>query len=40
VLRYVGAWLEMSTRMGYWADTEHAYRTMDPSYIESVWWSL
>jgi isoleucyl-tRNA synthetase len=40
VLRYVGAWLEMSWRMGYWADTEHAYRTMDPSYIESVWWSL
>jgi isoleucyl-tRNA synthetase len=40
VLRYVDAWLEMSWRMGYWADTEHAYKTMDPSYIESVWWSL
>src|ERR1700733_4865075 len=40
VLRYVGAWLEMSRRMGYWADTEHAYQTMDPSYVESVWWSL
>ena len=40
VLRYVGAWLDMSRRMGYWADTEHAYRTMDPSYVESVWWSL
>jgi isoleucyl-tRNA synthetase len=40
VLRYVDAWLEMSRRMGYWADTEHAYRTMDPRYIESVWWSL
>jgi isoleucyl-tRNA synthetase len=40
VLRYVDAWLEMSQRMGYWADTEHAYRTMDPSYVESVWWSL
>ncbi|HTX29004.1 MAG TPA: isoleucine--tRNA ligase [Streptosporangiaceae bacterium] len=40
VLRYVDAWLDMSRRMGYWADTEHAYRTMDPSYIESVWWSL
>ena len=26
--------------MGYWADTEHAYQTMDPSYVESVWWSL
>ncbi len=40
VLRYVDAWLEMSRRMGYWADTDNAYRTMDPSYIESVWWSL
>jgi isoleucyl-tRNA synthetase len=40
VLRYVGAWLDMSRRMGYWADTDHAYRTMDASYIESVWWSL
>jgi isoleucyl-tRNA synthetase len=40
VLRYVDAWLEMSRRMGYWADTDNAYRTMDASYIESVWWSL
>ncbi|HYB14483.1 MAG TPA: isoleucine--tRNA ligase [Streptosporangiaceae bacterium] len=40
VLRYVDAWQEMSRRMGYWADTEHAYRTMDADYIESVWWSL
>ena len=40
VLRHVDAWLEMSRRMGYWADTDNAYRTMDPSYIESVWWSL
>ena len=40
VLRYVDAWLAMSWRMGYWADTEHAYRTMDASYVESVWWSL
>jgi isoleucyl-tRNA synthetase len=40
VLRYVDAWLDMSRRMGYWADFEHAYRTMDPAYIESVWWSL
>jgi len=40
VLRHVDAWLEMSRRMGYWADTDNAYKTMDPSYIESVWWSL
>jgi isoleucyl-tRNA synthetase len=26
--------------MGYWIDLSTAYRTMDPSYVESVWWSL
>ena len=30
----------LTERMGYWIDLTHAYRTMDPSYIESVWWSL
>jgi len=40
VLRHVDAWQEMSDRMGYWSDSDHAYRTMDPDYIESVWWSL
>ncbi|HTS33943.1 MAG TPA: isoleucine--tRNA ligase [Thermoplasmata archaeon] len=33
-------WREMSRRLGYWLDYEHAYRTMDPSFMESVWWSL
>src|SRR5262249_3403218 len=40
VLRHVDAWLEMSRRMGYWADTDNAYQTMDATYIESVWGSL
>src|ERR1035441_1739135 len=30
----------MTPRLGYWIDLSRAYRTMDPSYIESVWWSL
>ncbi len=30
----------MSGRLGYWLDYDHAYRTMDAPYIESVWWSL
>jgi isoleucyl-tRNA synthetase len=38
--RYIGAWEEMSERMGYWADMSHPYRTMDPEYVDSVWWSL
>jgi len=33
-------WQEMSRRLGYWLDYERAYRTMDPPYMESVWWSL
>jgi isoleucyl-tRNA synthetase len=40
VLRHVDAFAELTERMGYWVDLEHAYRTMDPDYIESVWWSL
>ncbi|MGH3343129.1 MAG: isoleucine--tRNA ligase [Carbonactinosporaceae bacterium] len=40
VERYVGAFAEMTERMGYWIDLSQAYRTMDPGYIDSVWWSL
>ncbi|WP_026875638.1 isoleucine--tRNA ligase [Jiangella gansuensis] len=40
VLRHVDAFEELTERMGYWVDTSQAYRTMDPSYIQSVWWSL
>ncbi len=39
-LRVASRWREMSRRLGYWLDYDHAYRTMDPSYMESVWWSL
>jgi isoleucyl-tRNA synthetase len=40
VLRHVDAFAEFTERMGYWIDLSQAYRTMDPGYIESVWWSL
>lgn len=40
VLRHVDEFTEMTTRMGYWVDTDSAYWTMDPNYIQSVWWSL
>jgi isoleucyl-tRNA synthetase len=40
VMRHVGEFEALTRRMGYWVDTDDAYRTMDPSYIESVWWSL
>lgn len=40
VFRYVDDWRRMSDRMGFWVDMENAYRTLDNSYIESVWWAL
>jgi isoleucyl-tRNA synthetase len=40
VLRHVDAFAALTERMGYWVDLDQAYRTMDPEYVESVWWSL
>ncbi|GAA4663669.1 isoleucine--tRNA ligase [Streptomyces youssoufiensis] len=40
VTRHTDAFAELTTRMGYWTDLDNAYRTMDPSYVDSVWWSL
>ncbi len=40
VFEYVDEWAELTERMGFWVDLEHAYRTFDSSYIESVWWVL
>ena len=40
VLRNVNDFTTMTSRMGYWVDFDKAYWTMNPSYVESVWWSL
>ncbi|HSR24711.1 MAG TPA: isoleucine--tRNA ligase [Candidatus Eisenbacteria bacterium] len=40
VLRHVDEFETMTRRMGYWVDMSEAYWTMDPGYVESVWWSL
>jgi len=40
VLTYLDEWERLTERIGFWIDTDRAYRTMDSSYIESVWWSL
>jgi isoleucyl-tRNA synthetase len=40
VLRHVHEFDAMTRRMGFWVDMDDAYWTMDPHYIESVWWSL
>jgi isoleucyl-tRNA synthetase len=40
VFAYVEDWNRLTERIGFWLDLEHAYRTLDESYIESVWWAL
>jgi len=40
VFRYVEDWQQMSERLGYWVDMDNPYRTLDDSYIQSVWWAL
>ncbi|MCL1839152.1 MAG: isoleucine--tRNA ligase [Propionibacteriaceae bacterium] len=40
VSRYVNEFEQLTTRMGYWVDFEKAYWTMNPSFVESVWWAL
>ncbi|WP_442910892.1 isoleucine--tRNA ligase [Kitasatospora sp. NBC_01266] len=40
VTRHTDEFTKLTERMGYWVDLDEAYRTMDPSYIQSVWWSL
>ncbi len=40
VERHVDAFSDLTRRMGYWVDMSTAYWTMNPAYIESVWWSL
>ncbi|MGH9020839.1 MAG: isoleucine--tRNA ligase [Acidimicrobiales bacterium] len=40
VLVYVEEFERLTERIGYWVDTDHAYYTFAPEYVESVWWHL
>ena len=40
VLSHVEQWNRLTERIGFWIDLDDAYRTLDPDYIESVWWAL
>ncbi|HEX5796935.1 MAG TPA: isoleucine--tRNA ligase [Candidatus Saccharimonadales bacterium] len=33
-------WEDTIDRVGRWVDFEHAYKTMDKDYMESVWWAF
>ncbi len=38
VLSYVPEWKASMEKLGRWADMENDYKTMDVSFMESVWW--
>ncbi|MFT7557761.1 MAG: isoleucyl-tRNA synthetase [Planctomycetota bacterium] len=40
VLQYAEDWEWYIDRVGRWVDMDHAYKTMDATYTESVWWAL
>ncbi len=40
VQKYQGDIFALTERMGRWVNKDEEYATMDPKYIESVWWSL
>jgi isoleucyl-tRNA synthetase len=40
VLSHVEDWNRLTERIGFWIDLDDAYRTLDPPYVESVWWAL
>lgn len=38
VQRYTQEWEKTITRIGRWVDFDNDYRTMEPWYMETVWW--
>src|SRR5690606_12767111 len=38
VLEFTAEWEAVVKRMGRWVDFRNDYKTMDPTFMESVWW--
>jgi isoleucyl-tRNA synthetase len=38
VLRYAGEWRKSVERMGRWIDMDNDYKTMNPEFMETIWW--
>jgi isoleucyl-tRNA synthetase len=38
VMRHASDWREFIDRLGRWIDFDNDYKTMDASFMESVWW--
>lgn len=39
VLQFEKEWRDIIPRLGRWVDMERAYKTMDATYTESIWWA-
>jgi len=40
ILRFDAEWEKVVRRIGRWIDFKHSYKTMDKTYMESVWWAF
>ncbi|MGO1288335.1 MAG: class I tRNA ligase family protein, partial [Cellulosimicrobium funkei] len=40
VLKYTSEWQDYVTRQARWVDFEHDYKTLDPTFMESVLWAF
>ena len=40
VMRLDSEWKSIIDRLGRWVDFDHNYKTMDKSFMESVWWGF
>ncbi|MEA2294511.1 MAG: isoleucyl-tRNA synthetase, partial [Solirubrobacteraceae bacterium] len=40
VFEFLEDWKALTERIGFWVDLDDAYRTLDATYVESVWWAL
>ena len=38
VMRYSGEWEKTVKRLGRWIEFDNGYKTMNVSFMESVWW--
>ncbi|MBP5283186.1 MAG: isoleucine--tRNA ligase [Treponema sp.] len=38
VLKYTSEWRKTITRMGRWVDFDNDYKTMNPEFMETIWW--
>ena len=38
VLKYVSEWRKTVTRIGRWVDFDNDYKTMNPDFMETIWW--